>query len=157
MINSSARIIEFFKKIPMKGPLKLGDIREFHEWKNRREFFPVRVRFGNKTFGSETVCRLSWKKDTWKTEKTIFFHWAGNELVSFKLRSLTIQQSHSSFSRFIYVVTSREFEICSRHAIINNLHFHIFININTLFDDIWNISCWTSKLPPVSTKANISF
>ena len=58
----------------MKGPLKLGDIREFHEWKNRREFFPVRVRFGNKTFGSETVCRLSWKKDTWKTEKTIFFH-----------------------------------------------------------------------------------
>ena len=63
-----------------------------------------------------------------------------NELMSFKPRSLTIQPSHSSFFRFIYAVTFREFEICSRHAIINNLHFHIFINISTLFYDICNIS-----------------
>ena len=36
-------------------------------------FFPIRVWFRNKTFGSETVCRLSWKKDKWKTENTILF------------------------------------------------------------------------------------
>ena len=112
-------------------------------------FIPIRVWFRNKTFGSETVCRLSWEKDTWKTENTIFFHWVGNELISFKPRSLTIQRSHSSFSRFIYVVTFREFEICSRHAIINNLHFHISININTLVYDICNIS-WLDVKSAVS-------
>ena len=37
-------------------------------------FIPIRVWFRNKTFGSETVCRLSSKKDTWKTENAIFFH-----------------------------------------------------------------------------------
>ena len=105
-------------------------------------FFPVRVWFQNETFGSETVSRLSWKKDTWRTGNSILFHWVGNELISFKPRSLTIQRSHSSFFRFIYVVAIREFEICSRYAIINDLHFHIFININIPFDDICNMISW---------------
>ena len=67
----------------------------------------------------------------------------------FKPRSLTIQQSHCGFSRFIYVVTFREFEICSRHPIINNLHLIIFININNLFDHICNIS-WLDVKAAVS-------
>ena len=112
-------------------------------------FFPVRVWFRNKTFGWETVCRLSWKKDTWRTGNSIFFHWVGNELICFKPRSLTIQRSNSSFFRFIYLVAFREFEICSRHLIINNLHFHIFININTPLDDICNIS-WLDVKAAVS-------
>ena len=93
------------------------------------DFFPIRVWFWNKLFRLETVRRLSWEKDTWKATPPSSIC---NELISFKPKSLTIQWSHSSFSRFICLVTFREFENCSRHAIINNLHFHVFININTL-------------------------
>ena len=114
-------------------------LESFMSTKIVMDFFPMPVWFRNKTFGSKTVCRLSWKEDTWKTENTIFFYWVCNELIYFKPRSLTIQWFFSSFSRFICIVTLREFDICFSYAIINNLDFYIFINVNTIFYDICNI------------------
>ena len=91
--------------------------------------FPICIWFWNETFDSKIMCRLSWK--TWKIGNTILFHWVCNELMSFKPRSLTIQWSRST--ELIFVEKFREFEIFSRNAIVDNLHFHVLVSMTFFF------------------------